>query len=196
MENKLEKKEKALPNNELSMVFQVSDRVKLNLVRVLECNAKLISFPKDGANEFEITANTRFQIDKEGKALFVFVTLTLYSVTNESEELAKIKSEYLLMYELNNWEDLTDEHFAHFANHNGVFNAWPYWREMVQSMLARLQLPVLTLSTHRFGYVLPKEPSITKQKVTKKKVVAKSTGKSTKRKPSKKTSKRKVVAKK
>jgi preprotein translocase subunit SecB len=36
-----------------------------------------------------------------------------------------------------------------FAETNAVFNAWPYWREFVQSMTARTNLPPLTLPLFR-----------------------------------------------
>lgn len=32
-----------------------------------------------------------------------------------------------------------------FARHNAVFNAWPYWRELVQSQAVRMGLPPLTV---------------------------------------------------
>ncbi|MCL5669760.1 MAG: hypothetical protein M1423_00425 [Acidobacteria bacterium] len=36
-----------------------------------------------------------------------------------------------------------------FAGTNAIFNAWPYWREFVQSMTARAGLPPLTLPLFR-----------------------------------------------
>lgn len=178
----------AVAKSDIGMAIMVSDHVQLKHVRVLECSAKLLEFPGDGEMQYEVTASTRFQLDRKDDSLFVFVTMALHSVMQDRGELAKITSEFVLVYELNEWDGLTDEHFVHFANHNGVFNAWSYWREMVQSMTSRLQLPPLTLSTHRFGVVLPSEPTITKKKVAKKKKV--------KSKISKKKMKKKVAVKK
>ncbi len=164
-------KDVAVAKSDIGMAIMVSNRVQLKHVRVLECSAKLLEFPGDGEMQYEVTASTRFQLDRDDDSLFIFVTMALHSVMQDGGELAKISSEFLLVYKLNEWDDLTDEHFVHFANHNGVFNAWSYWREMVQSMTSRLQLPPLTLSTHRFGVVLPSEPAITRKKVAKKKKV-------------------------
>ena len=36
-----------------------------------------------------------------------------------------------------------------FAKIQGIFNAWPYWREFVQNMVARMNLPPITLSVFR-----------------------------------------------
>jgi hypothetical protein len=44
---------------------------------------------------------------------------------------------------------LDDDCLAHFAVANVPFNAWPYWRELVQSACSRLGLPRLVLPTHR-----------------------------------------------
>lgn len=40
---------------------------------------------------------------------------------------------------------------AAFAQTNGVFNAWPYWREFIQSMSTRMQLPPIVLPPFRMG---------------------------------------------
>ncbi len=36
-----------------------------------------------------------------------------------------------------------------FAHTNGTFNLWPYWREFVQTMAARMGVPGLTVPTYR-----------------------------------------------
>lgn len=190
-------KDVAVAKSDMNMALMISDRVQLKHVRVLECSAKLLKFPSDGEMQYEVTASTRFQLDREDDSLFVFVTMALHSAMQDGGELAKITSEFLLVYKLDKWDGLTDENFVHFANHNGVFNAWSYWREMVQSMISRLQLPPLTLPTHRFGVVLPSEPTIPKKKTAKrKKVTSKAAMKKTKKKSTvKKTAKKKVSSK-
>ena len=36
-----------------------------------------------------------------------------------------------------------------FAQANGTFNLWPYWREFVQSTSTRMGLPALTVPSYR-----------------------------------------------
>ena len=36
-----------------------------------------------------------------------------------------------------------------FGQVNAVFNAWPYWRELVQSSLARMSMPLLAVPVFR-----------------------------------------------
>ena len=40
-----------------------------------------------------------------------------------------------------------------FAQVNAVFNAWPYWRELVQASLARMSMPALTVPVFRVAPV-------------------------------------------
>lgn len=40
-------------------------------------------------------------------------------------------------------------HFESFSTLNGTYNAWPYFREIVQSTIARMGLPPLTLPVYR-----------------------------------------------
>jgi hypothetical protein len=42
-----------------------------------------------------------------------------------------------------------DDVLAEFASTNGVFNAWPYWREFIQTTVARMELPPLVLPVFR-----------------------------------------------
>ena len=43
----------------------------------------------------------------------------------------------------------TEEQLAAFANVNGVFNAWPYFREFVHASLSRMGLPPFILPVYR-----------------------------------------------
>jgi hypothetical protein len=40
---------------------------------------------------------------------------------------------------------VSDRDAASFTKHNAVFNAWPYWRELVQSCALRMGLAPLTM---------------------------------------------------
>ena len=44
----------------------------------------------------------------------------------------------------------TREDLEAFCAMNGVFNAWPYAREFVQSSMARMNLPALVLPVMRY----------------------------------------------
>jgi preprotein translocase subunit SecB len=55
-------------------------------------------------------------------------------------------------------EGLTEAHLDAFAKTNAVFNAWPYWREFVQSTTVRMGLPPLVTPVFRFPTQPPPTP--------------------------------------
>jgi hypothetical protein len=53
--------------------------------------------------------------------------------------------EFHLSYRIDSFEGISDDHLDAFGKMNGIYNAWPYLREYVQSMTTRVGLPALTL---------------------------------------------------
>lgn len=53
----------------------------------------------------------------------------------------EITAEFELIYHFRHSEWVTQESISHFAGINGVFNCWPFWRELVGSTLGRMGLP-------------------------------------------------------
>lgn len=175
----------------MKMAVEVADRVQLEEVRFVGDKCELISFPATKQNKFETTATTEFNADHNENILFVLVHFGLYAVDKSDKLLAIIQADMLLLYHIENFEALTDDHFKHFADKNAVFNAWPYWREFVQSATARMQLPTLTLPTYRFGMNLPEKSTISGAK----KAILASTKGTSKKKLRKKTAKKRPVKK-
>jgi len=175
----------------MKMAVAVSDRVQLEDVRFVGNKCELISFPSTKQNRFETTAMTDFNADHNENMLFVLVHFGLDAVDKSDKPLAKIQADMLLLYRIGNFEGLTNDHFKHFADKNAVFNAWPYWREFVQSMTTRMQLPTLTLPTYRFGMNLPEKSTISGAK----KAILASTKGPAKKKARKKTAKKRPVKK-
>lgn len=66
------------------------------------------------------------------------------------EEIVTMECVYMLRYSLGNRKDLTSEDIETFCNMNSIYNAWPYWREFVQNMTNRMEIPTLTLPLLKF----------------------------------------------
>lgn len=100
---------------------------------VLDYDAKGIDVP--GTNSIEVEARLR--------------------VLGESAEGAapalKIEAVYLIIYERPADYVPSDAELNEFANVNGVFNAWPYWREFTHSIYHRMELPLPPLPVFRVG---------------------------------------------
>lgn len=67
----------------------------------------------------------------------------------DGEIAVSLTATMLLIYSMKAGADIKAECFDHFANLNGVYNAWPYWREFVQSATARAGLPGVVVPVFR-----------------------------------------------
>ena len=59
----------------------------------------------------------------------------------ESDPVIEVNSEYQLTYQVSDITQFNDEQLNAFGCVNGLYHAWPYWREYVQSSIARMGLP-------------------------------------------------------
>jgi hypothetical protein len=101
--------------------------------------------------DVKYSINALTTVDRESKQLIVRALLMSCAVSKaesgEAEEVLRIEAEFLLSYsyDTNLPREITDEEAGAFGKMNGIHNAWPYWREYVQSTTARLGFPPLTL---------------------------------------------------
>jgi hypothetical protein len=57
---------------------------------------------------------------------------------NQAGTSFSIQAEFVLTYKVESLDNITDDHISAFGRMNGIHNAWPYWREYVQSTTARI----------------------------------------------------------
>ncbi|MCC5830871.1 MAG: hypothetical protein JJU36_15600 [Phycisphaeraceae bacterium] len=62
-----------------------------------------------------------------------------------------IGATFQLVYQLPEIDKYGKDQLQAFAEVNAVYNVWPYWREYVQSTLARMGLPTITMPAYRIG---------------------------------------------
>lgn len=87
-----------------------------------------------------------------GDMVEVDIRFTLDIATTEEERNEppiSIEGKYRLSYRIEGLASLDDEHLQAFTQVNGFFNAWPFWRELTSSMLARTQVGFFLLPTLR-----------------------------------------------
>ena len=93
---------------------------------------------------------------EETNSFWVKIPFSLMA-TREKEEkeqdnvIFTIEASFVLTYECNSPELLDEGTIEAFAKTNGVYNAWPYWRELAQSMTLRMGLPTVTLPVFRLS---------------------------------------------
>lgn len=98
-------------------------------------HARTHSFDRIGDGELEVSI--RFTLD--------------IATTEEekSEPPISMEGRYVLKYAIEGMATLDDEHLQAFAQINGYFNAWPFWRELTTSMIARTKSAFFILPTLR-----------------------------------------------
>jgi hypothetical protein len=64
---------------------------------------------------------------------------------------ASVKATFELAYKIPENFVVERKDLQSFANLNGVFNAWPYFREFIQSTFTRMNFPLVVLPLLRLG---------------------------------------------
>jgi hypothetical protein len=149
----MEKKKKEIS---LESAIKVSDRIDLKSVKLLDCNCRLKPNYPEGQKDFEMDTSSQFDVNKEKSIVGVFIGFTLNAFSKEVDHkkensFLNIGATFLLLYKINNTEGLDDLAFKSFAEINGVYNAWPYWREFVQNISGRMGLSPLTVPVFRIA---------------------------------------------
>ena len=81
--------------------------------------------------------------------VFVHVDFRFEAHTADDGEpdrrVADIEAEFLVIYRTKATSVFPADALRHFAGLNGTYNAWPYWRELVQSLTARAGMSGVTV---------------------------------------------------
>lgn len=87
----------------------------------------------------------------EGSAFLISVKFLLEVRPGPDGEdvLAEIDAVFDLSYHVPTDEAFSAEEIEEFGQLNAVFNAWPYWREFVQTSMSRMAMPGLTVPLYR-----------------------------------------------
>lgn len=155
----------------------VSDRVQLKDVRLLEfgCNQK--QGASQGKKAYNMDHSTEVAVDKESGHVLVIAKFHFeaFAQSKPQKNVLKANATFALTYSIEKFKGLTQKGFKQFADLNGIYNAWPYWREFMQNTIARLGLPPLVIPVFRI--VQPAAERIAKSKADRKKIARKTTRK-------------------
>lgn len=141
--------------DKLVLALDVSKIVELMAVRLIGSSFSSKPSALEGLKEVDIDVNIQCRT-QEDEHILVFPRFLLKAKQKGKKEAeeniqVRIEAEYILIYEAKDLKNLSDESILAFANTNGIFNAWPYWREYVQSTIARLGIPNYTVPVFRLG---------------------------------------------
>jgi len=165
-------KTKALKRgNQATAGLLVSNRVQLKDVRLISCKCDQTPEAILGRKTYNINYSTEVQLDKKKGYIIVTAKFHFEAFTESKTQkpVIFIDTSFLLAYKIENFEGLTQKGFEQFASLNGIYNAWPYWREFVQNTVTRMGLPSLSIPVFRIVQPTTKK-SIGKKTVRKKTV--------------------------
>jgi len=163
---KMNKKAKTKNKNiiDYKLAADVSKRVSIENVRLLHCNSYQKPEVGRGKQSISIDCNVKVEVNRKSHFIIVLPRFKLQGFSEESkskEPSLLVEANFMLVYKANNLKGLSENNFNAFGNTNGIYNAWPYWREFVQNTIARMSLPPLTIPVFRLV------PAKVKEKVNK-----------------------------
>lgn len=143
------------PSAIVDLAVPVAQRVQLNDVRFRDFSAHRADADRfRGVAPFVQFEHRVIDVGKsdEVSKLDVVVEFSAQAFCDEDRREApilRVNAAIALTYSISSFDGLSDIQLGSFALMNGVFNAWPYWREYLQSATVRLGLPALIAPVHR-----------------------------------------------
>lgn len=149
---KKKKPDAAKPDSLSPLVQQVS----LAELRLLSSRT-LLSVPAGEKPPGELHQKINVQTGRgrigEADHLLCVLTFALSAegATPEQPQVFLIEAQFALAYTFLSLDGVPDDLLQEFGQRNALHNAWPYWREFVQTMTSRMGLPALKVPLMRPG---------------------------------------------
>ena len=124
--------------------------VQIRDIRLVEAgvSTSVRSATEAGEIKFEVATSADVKEYNKDEGIFwvlAQIKIRLIPVEPEKDAVVSVSAAFEIKYSLPKELRASQKQLNTFARINSVFNAWPYWREFVQNMVARMNLPTLTL---------------------------------------------------
>jgi preprotein translocase subunit SecB len=140
--------------------LRVSDIANIRRVRMISCSCFHTLSRVGDEHSVTIDCQVKTQADRKNHCILVFPRFKLEAFPSNKTKRncdVVIEAEFVLVYAVDSLEGIKQKNLDVFGQTNGVFNAWPYWREFVQSITTRMGLPPLTLPAYRLAPPAPRK---------------------------------------
>jgi hypothetical protein len=143
--------EEPLPRALLKSVSDVVPRVEIESIRLNALGCKRSDVIPPSGSDISIASNHDAEYRVVGeRELSVRVRFSLKAhgpgEGDSGSEFFQISAIYQLTYSsASSLADVAGEKLKSFAGTNAVHNAWPYWRELLQNTMSRMDLPAFTV---------------------------------------------------
>jgi preprotein translocase subunit SecB len=126
--------------------------VELKAVRLISSHVKRIEVLPDTSKrqaEIQIDCRAKARRQEEGFVVAAEIAVSVRPKDEQDKSWVTVEARFDLEYGLPKGMKPTPRELKLFAETNGIFNAWPYWREFVQSTSSRMNVPQIVLPPYR-----------------------------------------------
>lgn len=138
----------------LALAVSVSSLVQISDVALVSLSAE--RSPSASQGEMVVTINVdnvELGVSPENGRIFVSPSFSLAARKRGDDESSPpvvwIKAKFAVAYICESVGEIPQQNLEAFANTNGVYNAWPYWREIVMNTSMRLRVNPITIPVFR-----------------------------------------------
>ncbi len=138
----------------IKKLASVISSVELDDVRLVEASVQTTIRSTKEAGDVDITFKPGAKVPAPPvDGVFYILATAELDITSRKTKAStvSIRATYELRYHLPEELPASATDLNQFAQTNGIFNAWPFFREFVQSSFERMHLPTLTLPVYRLG---------------------------------------------
>ena len=137
-----------MPTN-LERAHLVARNVQIESVTLVRSSMETTLDPLDSPEELRVSQQYRCRHDlgqEGGRLLVAEVSLVLQARDASAPENTgrapafDVSATFHAAYRLQGAESFPEDALQHFADLNGTYNVWPYWRELVQTFTCRAGL--------------------------------------------------------
>ncbi|QQS10158.1 MAG: hypothetical protein IPK69_05940 [Phycisphaerales bacterium] len=136
---------------QMNRAAAVGPKAALQSVHLVNVNAMLDT--RDGVVAKHVRHTRSHSFERIGESAISVTIRFGVDIASSEEEKAEpptsIECKYVLNYLIDDLQNFDDDHLLAFSQINGYFNAWPFWRELTTSMLARSKSGFFLLPTLR-----------------------------------------------
>ncbi len=149
--------EKSAEVSSLDIAAPLSATVQIQEVSLFETRLSMGSESSPGPDSGYIKIRIHdplFGISHDPGDFWIIIPFSVIATRDQSSDseqgrIFTLEASFKLFYHTDVLDSLDESIIEAFARTNGVYNAWPYWREFAQSMTSRMGLPPLTLPVFR-----------------------------------------------
>lgn len=151
--NTIEPEKHTVTPDAMAFAMNVGPKSSIADVRLVLIQAKLTKVDKESPSLMRTNRAYAFSRDTENARVIATLAFScdLAHESPESQEdpPVSIEATYAVTYDIEGLADFDDAHLDAFAQINGFYNAYPFWRELLHSLMGKMGLSPLVAPTLR-----------------------------------------------